>query len=563
MVPWTGSTPRRARQLIPTGLPRRGEVVAACAVAIVVAHVLLAQLTLVLAVVFAVVAVVSRWRLWWLLAPAAAGLTWTLAIGPGNALAGFAAGPSGILWHLAGGHLAGETGHPLAGFSDVLSWLPRQFPVALIGGAAEAALIGWLNWLHTDEWAVPPARPGLVAAVRRALAVSAVRAGAVVTREGCALGIVPATGAVAELRWAELARGALVVGAVPQDVTLAGLQVVHAALRRRKPVIVVDPGDAAVTRALRSACLATGTPLLVHDGAGATGAAVQVAGTAGVLAGLGAADAGGPGAEAAGASRLWGRGTGQEPEPAERLETDLGRVVRERSAVLLPAGSPELAARAWAALAALATDLRRIGVDGDALVWAPRGEQVPAQALAALLRDGPEAGLSVLTAATSPAAAAELGGLVGTMLIYRVADRDLAAALAPRTGTRLLPAPAAAAAAGQHPDADVWPAAPAPGTPVSAGRSVPAGAAAFLSDSVAPGIPMTSALPVPPGFSARAAANAADLVPSPVIPARALLALGQAEFILAAGWPRRRLVAPGRLVPGRLPRPAARPRSRA
>ncbi len=34
-----------------------------------------------------------------------------------------------------------------------------------------------------------------------------IRAGAVVTREGCALGVVPATGAIAELRWAEVARG--------------------------------------------------------------------------------------------------------------------------------------------------------------------------------------------------------------------------------------------------------------------------------------------------------------------------------------------------------------------
>jgi len=473
--------PRRARSVFPPELPRRGEVVAACVVAILVAHLLLAQLTLVLAGVFAVVNKISRWRLWWLLAPAAAGLAWTLAIGPANALAGFATGPSGILWHLAGGHLAGEIGHPLAGFGGAASWLPRQFPVALACGAAEAALIGWLGWLHTDEWAVPPPRPGLVAAVRRALAVRAIRAGTVVTREGCALGVVPATGAIAELRWAELARGALVVGAATQDVTLTGLQVVHAALRRRMPVIVLDPGDAAITRALRTACMATVTPL----------------------------------------------------QPA----VDLGRVVRERSAALLPANSPELAAGACADLAALAADLRRIGVDGDALVWVPRGEQVPAQALAALLRDGPDAGLSVLTGTTSPAAAAELADLVGAMLIYRVADRDLATSLAARTGTRLLPAPIAAVVASQPQGTDRWPTAPGPG------------AAASSSAAQFPGGP---------------ASPAPDLVPSPVIPARTLLTLGPAEFILAAGCPRQRLVASGRAVPARLPRPAAaRPRSRA
>ncbi|HET9080479.1 MAG TPA: hypothetical protein VFO01_08180 [Trebonia sp.] len=448
MVPWTGSAPRRARHLIPRGLPRRGELVAGCAVALVVAHLLLAQLTLVLAVAFAVVSKASRWRLWWLLAPAAAGLTWALAIGPGRALAGSAAGPASILWHLGGGHLAGEAGHPFAGFGDIRGWLPGQFPVALVAAAAEAAIAGWLDWLHTDEWAVPPPRPGLIAAARRGLGVSGLRSGAVVTRDGCALGVAASTGATAELRWAELARGALVAGCAQQDVTLTGLQVVHAALRRRKPVIVLDLGDAAVARAVAAACQATGTPLL----------------------------AGGP-------------------------AVDPGRAVRERLAALLPADRAELAGRACAGLAALAADLRRIGVDGDALVWVPRGELVPAQALAELLRGTCRAGVSVLIGTTSPGTAAELSGLTGTALIYRVADRDLAARLATRAGTWLLPASAAATPAGQRPDA-------APGQ---------------------------------------------HLAPSPVIPARSLLALAPAEFVLAVSEPRQRVIALGRLVPARLP----------
>jgi len=45
--------PRRARHLIPTQLPRRGEVVAAFAVLVLLAHLLFAQLTFVLTVVFA------------------------------------------------------------------------------------------------------------------------------------------------------------------------------------------------------------------------------------------------------------------------------------------------------------------------------------------------------------------------------------------------------------------------------------------------------------------------------------------------------------------------------
>jgi hypothetical protein len=43
-------------------------------------------------------------------------------------------------------------------------------------------------------------------------------------------------------------------------------------------------------------------------------------------------------------------------------------------------------------------------------------------------------------------------------------------------------------------------------------------------------------------------------VASPVIPARALLALGPAEFVLAVNWPGPRLIASGVLVPARLPR---------
>ena len=517
MVPSAGSLPRSARHLIPTGLPRRGEVMAVCAVAILVAHLLVAQLTLVLAVVFALIGKTTRWRLWWLLAPVAAGLAWTLALGPDKALSGFAAGPSGILRYLSAGHLAGRLGHPLAAFGGAQSWLPRQFPIALVCGAVEAAVIGWLDWLHTDEWAVRPPRPGLLAAVRRAIVTRATRAGAVVTREGCALGVVPATGAIAELRWAEAARGTLVVGAAAQDVALASLQVVHAALRRRKPVIVLDPGgDASMARALDVACLATGTPLLTAGPPEAAGPAVQVAGAARVAV---------TDAEAAGASGLWGRGTGRERQPGDLAAIDLGRVVRERSAALLTADSAELAARACAELASLATDLRRIGVDGDALVWVPCGERVPARALGELLRHGPDAGLSVLIGTTSPAAAAELAGLAGTALIHRLADPGLAASLAARTGTRLLPRPLATALAGQRSDSEQGLVPPAQGAPAYQGAAVTAAAAA-----------------------------AVDLVPSPVIPARVLLTLGPAEFVLAASWPRRRLIAPGLLVPARLPR---------
>ena len=83
--------PRRARYLVPPGLPRRSEILAALAAAAVVASALFAPLTLGLAVVFQAVSRISRWRPSWLAVPACGGAVWLLAIGPPAALAAFGA----------------------------------------------------------------------------------------------------------------------------------------------------------------------------------------------------------------------------------------------------------------------------------------------------------------------------------------------------------------------------------------------------------------------------------------------------------------------------------------
>src|SRR5215831_4017697 len=85
-------SPRRARYLVPLGTPRRVEALAAVAAAAVAAGVLLAPLTLVLAAAFHAVSKVSRWRPLWLWAPAACGIVWVLAVGPGEAMANFGHG---------------------------------------------------------------------------------------------------------------------------------------------------------------------------------------------------------------------------------------------------------------------------------------------------------------------------------------------------------------------------------------------------------------------------------------------------------------------------------------
>jgi len=388
--------PRRARHLIPLGLPHRREVMAACAAAIVVAHLLVAQLTFGLALAFTVTGSASRWRPWWLIGPAAVGLAWALAVGPAQAAAGFAAGPAHVLDYFGQGQLAQRLGHPLAAFAGAGEWLPRQLPIALVSGAAEAALIGWLSWLQTDELAVPPRRPGAVAAIRAGLAASLIRSGSVVTREGCALGVAPGTGAVVDLRWREIAGSVLVVSAVAQEATVTGLQVVHAALRRRKPLIVIDSsGDAAIAGALSAACTATGT-------------------------------------------RLRSAAAG-----------DLGQVVRERSAALLRVASPEAAVRACAAIADLSRSLRRIGVDGDGLVWIPGCDSLPVAALVPLISGGAAVGLPVLLTTTSTAAARELAGLVGVVLIHRLADPAAVAELAGLIGLAGQGRPPASLGAGE------------------------------------------------------------------------------------------------------------------
>jgi len=254
----------------------------------------------------------------------------------------------------------------------------------------------------------------------------------------------------------------LVTGANPQAVAVSSLQVVHGALRRRKPLIAVDlSGAGALTGVLGAACAATGTPLLVL-----------------------------------------------EPDQGAG-DADLARVVRERSAVLISVRTPAAAAAVCAEIRALGDDLRRIGADGDGLIWLYGSDTPlagPVTGLAAsLAANGAAAGLPVLFSTTSPRAAADLAGLVSVVLVHRLADGAAAEILAARTGTRLVP--------------------PAPRATV---------------------IPPAAA--TPPALS--------DLVPRPAVAARTLLSLGPAQFVLTVSSPKYRLVEVAQVVSARLPRGA-------
>jgi hypothetical protein len=269
-LPRAAREPRRARYLIPRDHPRRGEVIAALTVLVLAGHLLFAQLTMLLAIAFHVVSRASRWRPQWLAAPAAAGAVWVAAIGPAAALAGFAEGPRRVT-----GYLAKTTHDPanILHLGTVLGglghWLPRQLPLALILAAGEAAAAWWLRWLHTDQQDLPPSRPGLMILAGRQLRAASVKAGGVVTREGACLGIVARTGERAAISWPEAERGVLCTGSSAAAVAATSFQLLHAAVRRRKPVIAVDlAGSAGLAETLAAVCEAAAAPLHVFGPSG-------------------------------------------------------------------------------------------------------------------------------------------------------------------------------------------------------------------------------------------------------------------------------------------------------
>jgi hypothetical protein len=329
------------------------------------------------------------------------------------------------------------------------------------------------------------------------------------------------------LGWPEIAGGVLVTGADARTLAVSSLQVAHAALRRRKPLIVLDlTRDGALGGVLGAACAATGTPLW----------------------------------EAVEAED--GRWLGPAPD-----ETLLARVVRERSAALLSLRTQDAAAQVCAGVLALGVDVRRIGADGDGLVWLYGYEPAPGGPLAglagSLVAGGAAAGLPVLVTTTSPRAAADLAGPVSVVLVHRLADPATADILAARTGTKLVPVGWSAREwTATVPPAAALPSAAAmgyagffqPPAGMAPGAMMPPGAAMWPGAAVQPGVAMPHVAAMP--AAASAALSAAWLVPAPAVSARTLLSLGPADFVLTVHSPRYRLVKLGRAVPARLPRGA-------
>jgi hypothetical protein len=474
-------SPRRARYLVPLGTPRRGEALAAVAVAAVAAGVLFAPAALILAAAFGTVSRISRWRPLWLSGPAACGIVWAAAIGPGPAVAGLRRGPAAAASVMAAG--PGALGR-LPG--AIVRGLPGQFPLALILASAMAALAWWLRWLHTDEWDMPPARPGLAGIWHRRRATASLRAGRVLTRDGVCLGVDRSTGRAAVLSWRDAGGGVLVTGAAAPAVRATGLRLAHAAIRRRKPVIVVDPtGDRDLPGTLAALCAAARAPLHVFGAADGPRYEPRLRPSAEQRAALAAVP--------------WGPRAG--PGSGAGAGTGLADVLRQRGVALFALGGPGagnaagvLAGLVAADVAALYAGLYRAGIAPDGLCWLTECGGADPAAVAGLITAGSPTGLAPVLASTAPEPAARIAGQVNAAIVHRLADPALAAQLAPLTGTTIVPLSRVL------------------GQPGPAGED---------------GGP-------PPGT---AASHAAPLgtIEAPVVQAAALCALSSGDFVLVAG----------------------------
>lgn len=256
--------PPRPRYLIPLGLPRRRELLAALATAALLGQLALAPVTLVIAVALWAAGRISRWHASWLAVPAAAGTAWTVTAGLARAAAGYTAVPSQLAVPL----IALLTGHGPAPYQALAAAghaLPGQLPLALLAGTAEAGWLRWLDWLHRAGGYQLPRRPGAIALARRRHATAAIRGGGVVTRDGCCLGVEELTGRRVTISWKQAETGVLCAGTDPADAAGLALGLAVAAIRRRKSVIIIDvAGGPPLAGSLARACEAASAPLTCY-----------------------------------------------------------------------------------------------------------------------------------------------------------------------------------------------------------------------------------------------------------------------------------------------------------
>jgi hypothetical protein len=338
---------------LPRDTPHRNELFAAGAVLIVLLHMLFAQVTGIVAVCCHLTGRLTSWRPTWLFVPASAGLLWTLAVGPRPAVAGLLAAPAHIL-----GYITSNSGPPgrllrVAGwFSGAGVWLPRQLPLALVTGAAEAVAVAAV----TAQGSV---RPGPWEALRRRLNLYRLRGGQLRIRDAVVLGVDIGTGAPVPLHWDDICGGVLIAGQAETDLTIPAFRLIEAAIRFRKPVIVVDLSrHAAIMTILRDVCVRYSCPVEVSR---------------------------------------------------EASQDELAALVRNRAAAVYPlAGEEDTARQVCEKLVWTARRLRQIGARGDGVVWLRCCADLPLDVVTQLIAECALAGLALVASTSDAEAAAQL-----------------------------------------------------------------------------------------------------------------------------------------------------------
>lgn len=386
--------PRRLRPPDPVFRSRGGEVAAALAAAAVLAQLVFAQVTFVLAVTLMLTGRITRWRPSWLATPVTVGLIWTLAEGAHHALEGFAAGPRQIVGALV---RPGRLTHLSTALGAPSHWLPGQLPIGLIAGAAEASVLLWLGWRRRRAAGPAGWRPGLIAAIRRRAGTTALAAGQTVTVEGCAIGVQHDTGRLTGFSWSEAERGVLITGNSAAAVIDAGLPAACAALRRRKAVLVAD-----LTRGSRL----TGNSGLSAN-SGLTDLIARLARSLAVpIAVLPASP--------------------QAMHGSSRAA--IGQVIRRREVLFFPSGAHCTAQ--VTDLAAVLAGLRDMDLRGDSLAWIHGCLAEHAEMLSELIELGKQTGVCVLLSTASQAAAAYLARYAEVIVIAGPTDHQVEPRLA-------------------------------------------------------------------------------------------------------------------------------------
>ena len=225
------SRPNRLRTR--AGTPH-GNLAAGAKAAFLAIQLAAAPVTLVLTAVFVLIGRCGRWRPLWLIMPAATGLAWVAAAGPGRAINGYLATARRLIGFLAEpGSVAAHRSQLGATAGGLRHLLPGQFPLALIIAAAEAGVVAWSSGARQY-------RPGLIVVARRAYLLAAHRHGEMATPGGGCIGTVMRTGRRAEISWREAEGGVLATGLDAAAVTGTALELATAAIQHRKTVIIID-----------------------------------------------------------------------------------------------------------------------------------------------------------------------------------------------------------------------------------------------------------------------------------------------------------------------------------